>query len=477
MKIEVLKDSHRIIFAADFGSKTELQPFVKAFKDKIKIIKFGLEAVTSDLFSSDPILKYILEETNFQIMLDLKTNDVPTTVAGVAKAIAKYGKDRIFGFTIHALAGSKAMSEAIKAVRDNFTDEFNVPHVIAVTLLTSLDQSDLDQLGIAGTPREVVLRLSDLAFKAGIRCIVCSPQETEDVIKLHPEFVVLNPGIRFSDSDIGTQKRVTTPGQAIFSGASFVIMGSDLKKGDPVANIKRAAAEIFCTEYIPLTEEQIIDSFGKVSAIYTGGHFVYKKGGHGDSYVNKDEIFPDPDELEKLCVEIAHRMIAFNIDVVCGPTVGGVTIASYVAKALRRFTGKAVKAVFADENAVDGKKILKRGFDKKVKGQRVAVVEDIGNTGGSARDTCDAVVDAGGEVVCVEFLCNRSDDKIALRELVHIDIQDALLYVDMNNYPPEACPLCAQSVPINTNVGHGRQFLADLEQTDPEKFRLLSQKG
>lgn len=239
----------RIIFAADVGSLAELREYLTKFKGEIGAVKLGMELLTHALLTGEPVFRAVIEESDLKIMWDLKYGDIPATVAGAAKEVTKYGQGRILGFTVHCSAGRKALEQAVQAVKDNFPPEFGTPPmVIGVTLLTSLDQGDLDDLGIQGTPKGVVLRWAEIAADAGVPAIVCSPQETRDVALVDPNFTIINPGIRFADSDLGTQKRVTTPGDAIRNGADYIVMGSDLRKGDPMANARRVAAEIAAAE-------------------------------------------------------------------------------------------------------------------------------------------------------------------------------------------------------------------------------------
>ena len=240
-----MQAKERIIFAADVGSLTELRQYLAVFKGEIGAIKLGMELLTHALLTGEPVFRTVLEESDFRIMWDLKYGDIGDTVAGAAREVAKYGQGRILGFTVHCSAGKTALQKAVQAVRDNFPPEHGtVPMVIGITLLTSLDQSDLDELGILGSPSDVVLRWARIAADARVPAIVCSPKETKDVLALNPNFTIINPGIRFAGSELKTQKRVTTPGEAIGNGASYIVMGSDLRKGDPVANARRAAAEI-----------------------------------------------------------------------------------------------------------------------------------------------------------------------------------------------------------------------------------------
>lgn len=465
----------RIIFAADVESLEELRKYLAAFQGEIGAVKLGMGLLTHSLLTSEPVIKYVLEETHHRIMWDLKYGDIPATVAGAAREVAKYGQGRILGFTVHCMAGKEALQEAVKAVAENFGKGPSAPMVIAVTLLTSLDQSDLDMLGIQGTKDTVVVRWAKMAADAGVPAIVCSPQETADVLAVKPNFIVINPGIRFIGSDLGTQKRVTTPGIAIANGASYIVMGSDLRNGDPLANALRAAGEIMAAEYQSLNKEDILAIFSRMKAIYDNDHFVYTKGGHGKAYVNKDDIYVDPDQLSLLCKEIAFKAKDWEINVVCGPTVGGVLVANRVTEWLRRFTGNnSIVAIFADEG--DGCRILKRGYPKKVAGKRVLVVEDVLNTGASAAATAMSVLTIGGEVVSCFALCNRSADKKAAEELIGVPVE-ALLEVDMDNYPATECPYCQMDKSINLELGHGIRFLKELTKTDMEKAIKLGWKS
>jgi orotidine-5'-phosphate decarboxylase len=239
-----MEPKDRIIFAADVDSIFGLHEYLSMFKGEIGVVKLGMELLTHALFTDEPVLDAIIDTTDFRVMWDLKYGDIPRTVAGAAKEVAKRGQGRILGFTVHCLAGRKALEDAVKAVKDNFEGGSDAPMVIGITLLTSLGPEDLLELGIQGTPKEVVLRLAKIASEAKVPAIVCSPEETKAVLELNPDFTVINPGIRFAGSDSDDQKRLSTPKNAIANGASYLVIGSDLRKGDPLANARRAAAEI-----------------------------------------------------------------------------------------------------------------------------------------------------------------------------------------------------------------------------------------
>lgn len=472
---EILKPSDRIIFAADVSSTEELRKYAEAFQGMVGTFKLGMELLTYALFTNDPVIDYMIRITGYNLMIDLKFGDIPDTIKGASRMVAKYGSGRILGFTMHCSAGKRAMQEAVKAVNENFPKEDGTPPlVIGVTLLTSLDKDDLKNLGIKGGPKKVVERWAKLAYEAGVPAIVCSPQETPIVRKINPNFVIINPGVRFLGSDLKSQKRVTTPEQAILNGADYIVMGSDLRKGDPTANARRAAAEIDRLSYWPLDEIEIKDIFKKAETIIDNDHFVYKAGGHGKAYVNKDAIFRFPDVLEKLATEIAFRARDWGIEAVCGPTVGGALIASYVAKALTRFTGRKIIAAFADED--NGTKIVKRGYQNDIKGKRVLVTEDIINSGDSCAKTVIAIKQVGGTVAGYYAFCDRSGkSKKEIQEMIGAEGGE-ILSVKMDNHPAKKCPYCKKDRPINQNLGHGKGFLRELAETNLTKARKLGHR-
>jgi len=160
------------------------------------------------------------------IFLDLKLHDIPNTVACAMQAIHVL-KPAIV--TVHA-AGGRAMLEDAKAAASEHT------RVVAVTMLTSMDEGDLAQTGIAGSAHDQVLRLADLAQEAGIDGIVCSGQEVAAVHKRWKNGFLVVPGLRLPDHQAGDQKRVTTPRAARDAGASVLVIGRPISRAaDPLA--------------------------------------------------------------------------------------------------------------------------------------------------------------------------------------------------------------------------------------------------
>ena len=168
------------------------------------------------------------------IFLDLKLHDIPNTVAGGIRAILPL-KPAIVN--VHAAGGAAMMRAAADAAREAGSDR---PLVIGVTMLTSLDASDLADTGVSGTPGDHVRRLAGLAASSGLDGVVCSAHEIEVLRRdLGKDFKLVVPGIRPAGSDIADQKRIMTPAEALALGADILVIGRPITgAGDP-----RAAAE------------------------------------------------------------------------------------------------------------------------------------------------------------------------------------------------------------------------------------------
>jgi orotate phosphoribosyltransferase len=185
-------------------------------------------------------------------------------------------------------------------------------------------------------------------------------------------------------------------------------------------------------------------------AVLRDSHVVYTSGRHGSAYVNKDAVYPHTERVRELCAMMAELGRPLRAEVVCGPAMGGIILAQWTGHAL------GLPAVYA-EKAPGGGMVLKRGYDGLVRGRRVLVVEDVLNTGGSLADTVRAVAAAGGTVAGAVALCNRGGVAAAA---VGVPVLHALVEVTLDSWAAEECPLCRDGVPVNTDVGKGREFLA-----------------
>ena len=206
-----------------------------------------------------------------------------------------------------------------------------------------------------------------------------------------------------------------------------------------------------------MTNFGILETLARVGAIIVNSHIVYTSGKHGDSYVNKDAVYPHTDITSQLCEQIAQHFAKSNVDVVIAPAIGGVILSQWTAHHLSRICGKEVQSVYAEKAMDSDEFIIKRGYDKIIAGKRTLVLEDVLNTGGSVQKVIVSARALGADLVGVGALCNRGDlsaQKLDVPELF------ALVKVSLGAWDPEDCPLCQKHVPINTEVGKGRDFLA-----------------
>lgn len=205
------------------------------------------------------------------------------------------------------------------------------------------------------------------------------------------------------------------------------------------------------------------------------GHFVYTAGGHGDYYVDKNILFPNVRAAEDVGRALAETFQNHHIDVVIGPAVGAVALAHITALHLQELTGYPVDSVFAEQETVPvtvpdetracfaktDRFIIGRGFGERfVKGRRALVIEDIINTGKSIKLTINATRRAGGLIVAAGAIWNRGDmthETLGVPSLRSLVTKKLTVYDVPGGQP---CPLCEQDIPINTDVGHGKHFLA-----------------
>ncbi|MFB0564763.1 MAG: orotidine-5'-phosphate decarboxylase [Candidatus Aminicenantaceae bacterium] len=209
----------RIIIALDVKSKEDAFYIIKQL-DQAEIFKVGLK-----LFASEgPQLLRKIKVLRKKIFLDLKLHDIPNTVAETVKAGVRHGVDMM---TLHASGGREMLARAVEAAKSE-AEKIGVKEslLLAVTVLTSLKEENLKELGIAENPIDHVLRLAMLARQEGVEGVVCSPQEIKVIKeKIGKDFIVVVPGIRPSWAAAHDQKRIMTPSQAIQKGADYLVVG------------------------------------------------------------------------------------------------------------------------------------------------------------------------------------------------------------------------------------------------------------
>jgi orotate phosphoribosyltransferase len=209
----------------------------------------------------------------------------------------------------------------------------------------------------------------------------------------------------------------------------------------------------------------IMKMFTDAGAIVTDSHFVYSSGRHSSIYVNKDALYVHPTIISTLCRLMARPYTADQIDVVVGPVLGGIVLSQWVGHYLneKRAMGET-KVVFAEKenDGPDRQFVFHRGYDQYIPGKNVLVVEDILTTGGSARRVVELVRQHGGNVLAVSVLCNRGNVEPA--DVGGVPIH-ALVSITLDAFLEEECPYCKQGVPINTELGKGRAYLASKRRT------------
>ena len=209
-----------------------------------------------------------------------------------------------------------------------------------------------------------------------------------------------------------------------------------------------------------MSQQEILDILAKINAVITRSHVVYTSGKHGSAYVNKDAIYPHTQLTSELCYEFADEFYADKVDVVIAPAIGGVILSQWTAYHLTIAQDREVPGVYAEKVEGGDAFVIKRGYDKLIVGKRVLVVEDILTTGGSVKKVIEAVRAIGGNVIGVGALCNRGG--VTAQDLGDVPKLVSLLDIKLDAWDAENCPLCAKSIPINTDVGKGREFLAKM---------------
>ncbi len=205
-------------------------------------VKLGLEFFCAN----GPAGIAAVASAGLPVFLDLKLHDIPNTVAGAMRAVCRL---RPAMTTIHAGGGFAMMQAAVKAAAEG-AEAAGVPRplVLAVTVLTSLDQAELQGMGVGASMLEQVRRLAVLAQHAGVDGVVCSPHEVAELRAMcGPDFRLVVPGIRPAGASVDDQKRVLTPAQAVAAGADYLVIGRPITAAaDPAGAARAIAAELGC---------------------------------------------------------------------------------------------------------------------------------------------------------------------------------------------------------------------------------------
>ena len=232
-----MKKCTELIVALDVDSRQSAVDAVKAIGDAVGFYKIGLELFTAE----GPDVVRAVKDLGKKVFLDLKLHDIPRTVERAVRSGGRLGVDLM---TIHSVGGRAMIRAAADAAA-----EFGAggPRILAVTVLTSLDQGDLADIGVAGrTPADQVRAMARFATENGAHGLVCSPREVGDLSRTLPEGTLfVTPGVRPAGSAVGDQKRVATPADAVRDGATHLVVGRPvLAAEDPAAAARAIRAEM-----------------------------------------------------------------------------------------------------------------------------------------------------------------------------------------------------------------------------------------
>ncbi len=223
-----------LIIALDFSDLSLLWSLVQQLNPHQCRLKVGKELFTR----FGPALVQSLQQAGFEVFLDLKFHDIPNTVAQAVRAAADLG---VWMVNVHASGGRAMLQAASRAIQDSGSATL----LTAVTVLTSLEDTDLQEMGIAHSSADQVQRLARLASQCGVHGVVCSAREAAGLRKEFPEFILVTPGIRPVGVASSDQKRTVTPVEALRSGADYLVVGRPITQAsDPAAALRGLLASL-----------------------------------------------------------------------------------------------------------------------------------------------------------------------------------------------------------------------------------------
>ena len=222
----------RLIVALDYPDAAAALDLTERLDELCSWYKVGLELYLAE----GNRIVHELRNRGYQVFLDLKLHDIPNTVARAVRSVAETGAEML---TVHA-AGGPAM---LQAAAESAASVEHGPQLLAVTVLTSMDATQLAATGVVGSPAEQVLRLAEVAAAAGIEGFVTSAEETAAMRRRFPGARLVVPGIRPAGATAGDQKRTATPAAAIAAGASFLVVGRPITQAADPAAVARGIVE------------------------------------------------------------------------------------------------------------------------------------------------------------------------------------------------------------------------------------------
>ena len=231
----------RIILALDVPTREAALALAEQVKDRVGGFKIGMELYNA----CGPAILKEFQDMGAKVFVDLKFHDIPNTVASAVRVLTRLDA---WMFNVHASGGREMMEEAAKAAREE-AEALGRPRpiLLAVTVLTSMNLEQLNEVGVAAaTVEEQVVRLAKMAQECGLDGVVCSPKEAAAIRRtLGKDFILVTPGIRPAWSAAGDQKRITTPKDALKLGSTYMVIGRPITRADdPAAAAEKIIAEL-----------------------------------------------------------------------------------------------------------------------------------------------------------------------------------------------------------------------------------------
>ncbi len=234
----------RLIVALDLADPARARTLATLLAPEVGMFKVGKQLFVN----SGPDIVRMIHDLGGEVFLDLKFHDIPNTVAAAAVEATRLG---VKLFNVHVSGGREMMQQTAEAVEEVCGKEgLRRPSVLGVTVLTSLDASDLESMGVQGAVPAHVVRLAGMAREAGLAGVVCSAQEVRDIRgACGDSFMLVTPGIRPAGQQAGDQKRVMTPGDAVRAGIDHIVVGRPITGADdPVEAARAVVAEMSAAE-------------------------------------------------------------------------------------------------------------------------------------------------------------------------------------------------------------------------------------
>lgn len=202
--------------------------------------------------------------------------------------------------------------------------------------------------------------------------------------------------------------------------------------------------------------DEVLEILKKTGALLTNGHFVGTSNRHMSIYVNKDFLLPHTVETSRICYLLAKQNKDLDIDLVVAPVVAGAILGHEVARYLSEIQGKEILSAYADKTD-EGPLIFKRGYEELVKNKKVLIIEDTVATGLSVKKMIDVVKKFEGKIQAMSVIVNRVPEEI---NSVNLGVPfSSLVEILAETFEEKDCLLCKSGIPINTKIGHGKNFL------------------